>query len=67
MLVRPPHPPGDATSIRLHGVDYLGEPIAITATVDGDVILWDRSLVGIDEGFGDARDKKAVCVLRLAT
>ena len=40
---------------------------AITATVDGDVILWDRSLVGIDEGFGDARDKKAVCVLRLAT
>jgi trehalose/maltose hydrolase-like predicted phosphorylase len=34
LLLRPPHPPGNATSVGLHGVDYLGVPLAITATAD---------------------------------
>ena len=38
LLLRPPHPPGAATSVRLRGVDYLGVPLSITATADTLVV-----------------------------
>ena len=34
LLLHPPQPPGNATSVGLHGVDYLGVPLAITTTKD---------------------------------
>ena len=37
-LLHPPQPPGNATSVGLHGVDYLGVPLAITATKDEVIV-----------------------------
>eukprot|EP01043_Picozoa_sp_COSAG02_P053618 COSAG02_NODE_5948_length_3919_cov_14.379581_1_plen_185_part_00 len=34
LVLHPPQPPGNETSVGLHGVDYLGVPLAITATKD---------------------------------
>ena len=34
LVLHPPQPPGNATSVGLHGVDYLGVPLAITTTKD---------------------------------
>ncbi len=34
LLLHPPQPPGNATSVGLHGVDYQGVPLAITTTKD---------------------------------
>lgn len=38
---------------------------AVTGTADGDIVLWDRSLVGLGDGFGRPTDRRAVKVLRL--
>ena len=34
LLLHPPAPPGSATSVKLHGVDFLGAALAVTVTAD---------------------------------
>lgn len=39
---------------------------AVTATVDGDLVLWDRSLVGQGKGASRPGDKRAVKIIRVS-
>lgn len=42
-----------------------GTTQAVTATVDGDCLLWDQSMVGVTDGYGRASDRRAVKVVKL--
>jgi len=39
---------------------------AVTATIDGDLVLWDRSLVGQGKGNSQPGDKRAVKIIRVS-
>jgi WD40 repeat protein len=39
---------------------------AVTATVDGDLVLWDRSLVGQGKGASKPGDKRAIKIIRVS-
>lgn len=40
---------------------------AVTATEDGDVVVWEQSLVGQTDAYSRATDKRAVKVIKLST
>lgn len=40
---------------------------AITATLDGDLVLWDRSLIGLNEGYTRNTDRRAIKLIRLTS